>query len=264
MRFGMLANVNSKCNSTVEWFSVDSKSEFVSNSIKLGSNWEYIEKKISYKFNNQGYRTLDWVNIKWEDSVVVIGCSYTFGLGLAVEDTICNLLSSKFNSPFINLGVVGSSNQLMFYNSMKLLANGVMPKAVILLYSDPSRTTHFNSNDNTIIPIGNWIFPTSPVQQVLTLDKSKSLVNFYTDYIKDNNCDVHGTMAAVGVEALWKSKNVPVLAYSAYNRTMGSQFNLLPIAVDRSRDLSHPGSNSNKLWSDFIASDIVSQKIFKF
>lgn len=258
----MLAKVNSKSGDTVEWFSVDSASQFVTNSIKLGPNWEYTDRKINYTFNNQGYRTANWDEIKWNESVVVIGCSYTFGLGLAVEDTICNLLTNKFNIPFINLGVVGSSNQLMCYNSIKLISNRVMPKAVILLFSDPSRTTHFNSNDDTIIPLGNWVFPTSPVQQVLTLDNSKSLVNFYADYIKDNNSDVHGTMAAIGTEALWKSKHIPVLAYSAYNENMNSQFNQLPRAIDRSRDLSHPGINSNKMWSEFIARDLTTLKIF--
>ena len=257
----MLAVVNQKSGVSIQYFSIDSESVFRANCNSLELDWEYRHKKISYDFNDQGYRTLNWVDINWPESVVVIGCSYTFGLGLAVDDTLCHLLSKKFNRPFINLGVVGSSNHLILYNSTKLVVNGIRPKAVILLFSDPSRVTHFNSVDNTVVPLGNWVFPSSPVQQVLGLDNSKSLINFYSDYIRDGNCDVHGTMASIGAEALWKSKNVPTLAYAAYNGAMGDYLKSLPRGIDRSRDLSHPGIASNALWADFIETDLIDNKV---
>jgi hypothetical protein len=250
----MLVNANSKCNSTVEWFSVDSEISYA-NTLKLeGDNWEYKDKPITYTFNQNGYRCPNWSEIAWQDSIIIIGCSNTFGLGLNYNDTAAHLLSQSLTTPVINLGVVGSSNHLMLFNSIKLIEQQIKPKAVILLFSDTSRYTHFNLDNNSIKSLGHWSLSDSPVKKVASVDHGMS--NFYLDYTRNQNCDAHGTMAAYSTEAVWKAAGIKTLAYSAYFNSLKDKFKTLPARVDKAREQSHPGINTNKLWADIIKTDL--------
>lgn len=250
----MLVNANSKCNSTVEWFSVDSEISYNKTLKVEGDNWEYKNKLIKYTFNQNGYRCPNWTEISWQDSIVMIGCSNTFGLGLDYTDTAAYLLSQRLNTPVINLGVVGSSNQLMLFNSIKLLENNVKPKAAIMLFSDTSRYTHFNLNDSSIKSLGHWSLSNSPISRVASVDTGMS--NFYFDYIQNQNDTVHGTMAAYSTKAVWKAAGIKTLAYSAYFNSLKDKFKTLPARIDKAREQSHPGVNTNKLWADIIENDL--------
>jgi hypothetical protein len=250
----MLVNANSKCNSTVEWFSVDSEASY-SRTLKLeGPNWDYKDKLITYTFNQNGYRCPNWSEIAWQDSIVMIGCSNTFGLGLNHTDTAAYLLSQKLNIPVINLGVVGSSNQLMLFNSIKLLENQIKPKAAVILFSDTSRYTHFNLNNNSIKSLGHWTLLDSPIKKIASVNNEMN--DFYFDYLQDQNDTVHGTMAAYSTEAVWKAAGIKTLAYSAYFNSLKDKFKILPARVDTAREQSHPGINTNKLWADIIKNDL--------
>lgn len=242
----MLAKITKNGGKTLNWFSVDSEDTFNKILPTMPADWEYRNTKVSYSLNKQGYRTKEWDDINWSASTLMIGCSNTLGLGITEKDTACSILEKELGYPFINLGVVGSSNHLIFYNSMRLLENGIKPKSVILLFSDPSRYTHFNIKDDYIIPLGHWSL------------KDKDLSTYYYNYSNHLNCNIHGTMMALAAEALWKSRNVPTLAYSAYPNSLEDKFKILPERIDTAREINHPGVETNKIWADIIKKDLLS------
>jgi hypothetical protein len=253
----MLAKINSHGGTTIDWCSVDSQQAYNQNSIIEGPQWEYASKKVSYSLNEYGYRTENLDKINWKESVVIIGDGNVFGIGINESDTMCSLLSKKINKPVINLGVPASSHQLMLYNSINLLDNKIKPLAVILLFADPTRYTHFNSEANFIIPLGQWILQNSTIQHTVRLSKSKAMTDFYTTYMQDNNAEEYGIMSAISTEAVWKAANVATLSYASYFSAMSNRFKCLLERVDRSRDLNHPGILTNLLWTEEIYKDLT-------
>ena len=240
----MLANITKKGGTTLEWFSVDSQEEYNRVVKTMPDDWEYRSKPITYKLNKQGYRTQEWEDIDWSSSTVMIGCSNTFGLGIREEETACSILENETKSPFINLGVVGSSNHLMFYNSMKLLEHNIRPKRVILLFSDPSRYTHFNINEDYIVALGHWSL------------ENEEYSDYYYNYSNHMNCNVHGTMMAIATDALWKSNGVETFSFSAYHNALKDKFKMLPARTDRAREINHPGVETNKTWARVIRDEL--------
>ena len=243
---------SSHCNITTSWWGFDNEENYSKN-----NNWGDIP--VSYKINSNGYRADEWSSIDWNNSIVVIGCSIVFGQGLPVDRTLTSLLSTSLKRPCINLGVCGSSNALMFHNSLSLIDNNIKPYAVIFLFSNASRFTYFKHN--TVTHFGPWSFETERLKQLSLQENpnySKEELNFYSTYILNNNSDIHGSMIAIGAEALWKSQGIKSLAYETTEEPiMEKRFKSLPKIVDRARDGLHPGIETNKLWAEVIKNDLT-------
>lgn len=250
----MLAKITS--SKIVEWHSTDQESLFEKNLKIVSNEWVYRSKKIYYKFNSQGYRCPEWTDIDWKNSILLIGCSYTLGVGLAEEDTLAAVLSAIVNRPVINLGVGSSSNHLMLHNSFSLVDSDIIPNQVIALFSDVSRATHFKE-DGSIKHYGNWIYPTHKHHQQdakLTMPQfTEQELTFYKQWIQNENSDVYGNMAARSIENLWKSAGVPFMGVSAYHGQLSNRYHKLPAIIDKARDLMHPGLLTIKHWAEDIA-----------
>ena len=134
------------CSTTLSFGNdFDTEQHYKTNCRKLGTKWEYHNKKVSYVFNEWGFRTKTFDSIDWKNSVVVFGCSNVFGHGLAEEDTVAAQLEKKLNIPVINLGINGSAVDLNAINSLILHENYPKPKAVVHLWTQLNRYTDFNS-----------------------------------------------------------------------------------------------------------------------
>lgn len=237
------------------WHSIDQEEFFKQNLAKSEPNWIYRNKEIFYSFNSNGYRCPEWSDINWHESIVVLGCSYVAGVGLAFEDTFCSLLSKQLNQPVVNLGVASSSNHLMLHNSLNLLDAGIKPKAVIVLYTDIARLTFFKQ-DKPVKHYGHWVFPDEfhfqPENALSMPAYPKDELDFYSTWITENNADVHGLMIAKSIENAWRANNVPFYGFSAYESQMDADYTRLMTMIDRARDLRHPGIETQKIWTRII------------
>jgi len=91
-------------------------------SIQYHSVDEFIEyyklNPISYVHNSLGFRDSDWDN-KPNTVDLYLGCSFTFGIGLHLDDVWTTKLQKELNHPFINGGIPGS---------------GIIPQYRLLMY----------------------------------------------------------------------------------------------------------------------------------
>lgn len=110
-----------------------------------GNSWwqrRWGDVDITYVLNSDGYRTKEFDEIDWENSVVLIGDSNSVGVGVPVEQTVSAILEERINRPVINLSVAGSSNMFIMYNTARLLEQHT-PYAVINIWSAPARIMTF-------------------------------------------------------------------------------------------------------------------------
>ena len=87
------------------WFGTDFKELFEKNYKKYPNDESlkyYQENPIEYISNNYGFRTTDDFN-DTDEGNVFLGCSFTFGLGLHLEDTWAYKVNKTIGGKFWNL-----------------------------------------------------------------------------------------------------------------------------------------------------------------
>ena len=211
---------------------------------RLGKTWEYFDKPVLYNQNPESFRTTPFANIKWEDSVVVFGCSNVYGIGLANEDTITHQLEQILDMPVINLGIPGTGIDLAAVNSLILHEHYPTPKAVVHLWSGADRYTDF-TKDTTI--------PMMPKRGVNRFGKT---------YIWTLDWSIRSKHYILADNALWRNKTCYYEA-SYFTQTCELlNIDLIKI-IDEASDLAHPGTKSAKAGAIQIAEALLKQGIRK-
>lgn len=136
------------------FLSVTEKETFSKNLISKPSNWKYRTKEIQYTLNSVYYRTAEWNDIDWKNSIVVFGCSHVFGEGLANDETLCHFLKKITGRYVVNMGVPGTGPTFGWYNSLILDKIYPTPYAVVNIWSSYERVIYFS--DTQVKRIGPW------------------------------------------------------------------------------------------------------------
>lgn len=228
----------------IRWHNYDSEELFLKNSAKLANtDWPYHTQEIVYNLNEQGYRTSDWNSINWAESIVVLGCSFVLGEGLAEKDTISAQLSNLMGRNVVNLGVSGSSMLYSLQNLTLLLNNFPTPWAVVQIWTNCNRihiycpdvvgftnAGFFGNNNEHKEFYKNWIqYPVNPNTNMwFTAQISRLLCQHRTRYYEATMFEE--TRKLIGCNEI--------------------------IQVDYARDLAHPGPMSMKAIAENIAANI--------
>lgn len=113
------------------YFSTDNYETHQKNLEKKPKDWYYRNHKVNYTLNSYGYRTNEFEDIDWKNSIVLFGCSHMFGEGVDDNDTISANLERLIRVPVINMGMSGTSIQFALHNSLMLYKKYGPPKAVL-------------------------------------------------------------------------------------------------------------------------------------
>lgn len=211
---------------TWDFFSIDDY-ETYQKSLKIESeNWYYRSNPVRYTLNSHGYRTKEFKDIDWENSVVIFGCSRIFGTGVDDSHTIPTYLEKLLGIPVINMGMSGTSIQFALHNSLMLYQKYGPPKAV--LYG--------------MTGIGRYLY----YQRSHVNNSCK-----YEDKVVEDAIDHLIPFNLVNVELirnLWKDKckYYEFSLFPTTSKILGCDL-YSPILGDYARDKSHSGRKSNEL-----------------
>jgi len=224
---------------TLDFFPTNSKELFEQNLKTQPENWYYRTHEVKYTLNSLGYRTKEFDEIDWKESIVMFGCSHVFGTGVTDEHTIPYFLEQLSGVPVINMGIAGSSIQTVLHNSIILNDSKYpAPKAVVHLLTGLNRYQLYKNN--YVFHNGEWSYSD---QQ---FEKKENIIPFNLMNVKM-------------IRDLWKNKTIYYegTMHSNFEGTMFSQGNLInkldkeiycePFEYDRglARDLSHNGPVKN-------------------
>ena len=81
LRKGKPLLVSDNVSLELDWYQGDTQTNYAQTN---KPDWNYYdsEGKLKYKFNSLGYRTKELNNLHMDPYMLVIGCSYTEGVGL--------------------------------------------------------------------------------------------------------------------------------------------------------------------------------------
>ena len=87
------------------WYGTDTTHNFTKHPNK--TIWEHV--KVSYKFNEHGFRTYEFEDYYNKNVNIALGCSQTLGVGMPVNSIWPSLIEQSTNLPMLNFGIAGAS-----------------------------------------------------------------------------------------------------------------------------------------------------------
>ena len=146
-----------KTNTILKWYPNDTEELFIINKRKndpMLTPW--LNKEILYSLNDYGFRTpqkFKGLQDKKNKRLVVFGCSFTFGIGINLEDTWGYLMAKELGYELFNLSVPGGSMDSASRVALVWL-DKIKPDLVILQQPELSRREYVNGT--YILPAGVW------------------------------------------------------------------------------------------------------------
>lgn len=220
------------------WFDSDNEEEYNKNLLRQPRDWYYRTNHIEYTVNKHGYRTKEFDSIDWANSVVMFGCSVTFGNGLDDKHTISSQLEQLLNMPVINMGVSGSSMLFNHHNNIILREHYPTPKAIVMYWPGHDRIAHYSKHK--IVHQGHWNFTENSLIDVWT--ENETHVNLNAIMLAKANRLLWQDRCAY-YEATWENSTSKIIDCDHISDDRG----------DRARDIIHPGINTAKEIANKIA-----------
>lgn len=223
-------DLNKIVNKELEWLSIDTQELYQKNLIlkKLElEKYGWIDRKFTYKFNKYGFRC---DNFTQEPSIMFLGCSFTLGTGLPMEDTWSYKTAQSVKLKRVNLGVGGGANDTAFRLANFWLPR-ILPKIVVFL---PTINTRLEVVRETKSDIWSaWLIGSNN--------------KFYYDWVSnDINCRLNYLKNSLAIKQLCTELNIKYVELKETDT----------IYLDYARDLHHPGIKSNNNLHQKVLSKI--------
>lgn len=220
---------------TAYWEDATSQKQYRKNRKILGPDWYYYDKEITFEFNSRGFRAPEFDTIDWANSVVVLGDSFTSGVGNLIEDIATTLLQDMLGMPVINLGISGSGIDVACWNSLLLHETYPCPRAVVQLWSGIHRYAEVKADQ-----INHFM----PHERAFCTRK--------------HNWKERNKMYVLADRVLWKDK-LPYYEASMFDCAASALDVDFLKTLDLGRDLAHWGPESNIVVAETIATNLKKQ-----
>lgn len=233
-----------------EFTDLETEKLFLERQKTQSVDWEYNTKKIFYKYNSLGHRSVE-IDELGDNYILTTGCSNTEGVALAYEDTWSYNIAKHLDKKFYNLAVGGSGPYVACKNLMLFLSY-VKKHPDIIIIQWPFFARFFR-----IDPSGIHIQHLSPAStndreyyEMLLKNDDAFLINIFERHTLLhflNNINYQGKLLEMFNQNPGEVQKINCIDHDIDNKQI-----IIPIPIDKARDLAHPGSKSNKIIVDKI------------
>lgn len=228
-------------NKSLDWFPMDTKELFDRNLATRKDElekYDWLDKKIKYQFDSLGFRKK--IKNDYQNDILFLGCSFTFGLGINYQDSFTNIVADSLAMNNVNWSIPGSSNDTAFRLCQQYLEKK-SPSMVILISPSPYRLELFSDyngesqshNITSHLRQGDPHLGNNVECPIEFFDERFALLN------REKNM--------LAIEMLCSKNKIKFLQMNAQDMTY----------IDFGRDLAHPGVRSNQLLADKILKDLI-------
>ena len=229
--------------STIKWLAPDSEENYKKHlkdaeHKRLLDIFGWVNVEIDYTFNSEGFRTAEFdTRPNW----MALGCSFTQGTGVNVQDRWTTLVSDDIDLHCWNLGIAGAAGDTC-YRIAKHYVPRLLPKFVIYLEPRYNRTELMTSMDPAPLVL-NWAYDNK--------DWNSTYVKELLLY--EENLVIVAEKNREALRSLCLQHNIPLIVYQpdAYLSTIDDK-----TQHDLARDLLHPGRLNNRAFAKVIAKDL--------
>lgn len=232
-------------NKVYNWYSNDQEDYFDKN-IKIFPEFfkkhGYTKESIKYRFNNYGFRSDTFNNNS--RSVMFLGCSHTFGVGLDYKNTFSKIVSNELKLDCFNLGSPGGSNDTCFRFGYYWIPK-LLPKIVVYVVPQLHRLElKINNTFVNFLPNGD-----STTYKIKTSEAYKQWVS------EEMNVILQAERNLNAIKYICKQNNVILrITDSGFpNQDYGRGF---------ARDMNHFGAEAHKAKAQQILNIIEKENHF--
>jgi len=210
-------------------------------------NAKYVgpDDEIEYNGNSSGYRNKDWNKVDWNNSIVFLGDSATYGHGSAEKHTIPKIVEDITGIECVNMSVPGASSELII-NISCILINEINPKTVVLCHpSMPRIWDPIGSTGN----LGPWLNYAKGF--------AKESYDLYQTWTSVNKRLIHKCITnTLTLRTLWKNAN---LVEWTWNKEVADLINVqyYQYFEHEIKNLSRDGYHANFFIHNNIAKEII-------
>jgi hypothetical protein len=197
---------------TTEYAHTDNEELYLKNKKRFGKSWYYYDNPIKYNINSMGYRMPEFDKINWDNYILFLGCSFTVGIGLHLENTFPYIVSKKLNCDYVNGAIGGSSPDFAVNNLIHFLNRAEkLPKSVVITWPDTSRTMYWGP--------GGF-----PVFKLPNLNNAGTFVNSYKEFLlSSSNMFTKFKYNVETVKLICSSANIK-LVETALNKSLHTEY----------------------------------------
>lgn len=226
----------------------DLEVQFKENASKQSPDWYYHNTEITYSFNNQAHRCMNFEDIDQDNYILYAGCSHTMGVGLELEKTYPYLLSQQLKMDYYNLALPATGIDAVEYNVLTWLAKiNKKPRLLVIQWPDPSRFLEYDFLRNNVVERGS--FTTDP-----------NHISFIVNAEDTGMFTVRRNMA---VKLLTNSTKIPMITFNFGSQKDYGLYDLYMSRIDRARDLGHAGIKSHATFTETLINHIEVNKLIK-
>ena len=240
-------------NRSVEWLSPDGEEQYnkhLSDShfkeLLIKNNW--VDSKFTYDFNSFGFRSPEPDPVdNGKESILFLGCSHTFGVGLPLENTYPYIVSKDLNIDYWNMSVPGSSLDTAFRLASYWL-NILKPTYIFLGRPDETRIEMHSTESNHC-----WHWNVSnekivPELYMEDIDKD-AVIRWYENYYihSKNQYKFNALKNIAGIKHYAQMSGSIFIEFDPVNILKPYSSN-----QDLARDCWHAGVNSNIILADVV------------
>lgn len=216
------------CRGTYSFWANDTHDRYLIQLSTADANWYYRKHTVTYKINSSGYRTQEFDQVKWADSIVLFGDEMAWGQGLDEADTIAQALSIHMERPVINLSQPAASPEWVWAQHVELKAL-YEPWATVTIWPHSLRATDWSHA--TAHHMGHWTENLPP----------------------EHERRIRSQRAAKAAQQLWHRQVNLTLDVKDSNTMQARAIDQQIVNLDRSRDGSIPGRQAHALIAQMIA-----------
>jgi hypothetical protein len=222
-------------NKSFEWFGTDTYEKFQSNLLEkkyaMKRNGWTDTNVFSYQFNNNGFRCS---NFTTEPTIMFLGCSLTFGIGIPIENSWPQIVSASLGLHNANLAWPGSSNDTAFRTAYHFMPI-VNPSMVVMLSPAVARFD-LAVDDKMVFTFLPSNYPKEP-----DTETNNEYGLFYQTWMSsDANIELNRLKNILAIRQMCESKGIKFVHLLIED--------IKP--VDLARDLLHFGIQTNKNIAD--------------
>ena len=230
-------------STTIKWLSPDSEENYKKHlkdaeSKRLLDMFGWVDVDIDYTFNSEGFRIDEFDS---RPSWMAIGCSFTQGTGVNIQDRWTTVVSNDIDLHCWNLGIAGAAGDTC-YRTVRHYVPKLLPKFVVYLEPRYNRAELMTSMEPAPLVL-NWAY---------------DYKNWNGPYVKElllneGNLELAAEKNREAIRSICLQHNIPLIVYQpdAYVSLVEDK-----TQHDLARDLLHPGRLNNKAFAQVVAKDI--------
>lgn len=242
----------------LRWCCGDMPEEYEEQLKKQPKDWFWRDREVRYMCNWNGYRARDWEDYDWSESIVVLGCSMAYGVGVSNEHTFCHHLSKMMGRDVINLGVPAGSNELILSNLQRLIEHFDTPWAIVIAWTTVDRDCAYTHN--SIDKMGPWnYFSPRPRDSFIDSDYVDDKKYYEVNFLENPYQSLGRYINTINItKTLAKSTGTRFVNFTWWeNNAALADADFTAWFLDRARDDCHAGTESHEALSKQIYERLI-------